>query len=105
MFGDAGDPSRGRAAADAAANGSAAGERDAKPGNLDDLDDRTASHDAPVVDRVEPVDVIASLTLALARAAEAGRWDVVALLAKELEARRLESAGNVVAIGTRRGSK
>ena len=30
-----------------------------------------------------------SLAIALSEAAKAGRWDVVALLAKELEARRL----------------
>ncbi len=112
-FGDAGAPSRGDAAADAAANGSAAGERveagprdddrDRKPGDLDDLDDGRASHDPPAVERAgEPVDVTASLASALARASEAGRWDVVALLAKELEARRLASAGNVVAIGAKR---
>jgi hypothetical protein len=37
-----------------------------------------------------------ALAGALARAAEAGRFDVVAQLAKELEARRLSAAGNVV---------
>ncbi|MBK6461918.1 MAG: hypothetical protein IPF92_13015 [Myxococcales bacterium] len=47
----------------------------------------------------------ASLALALARASEAGRWDVVALLAKELEARRMAAAGNVVALGTKRGGR
>jgi hypothetical protein len=40
--------------------------------------------------------VEAALAEALARAAEAGRFDVVAQLAKELEARRLARAGNVV---------
>jgi hypothetical protein len=38
------------------------------------------------------------LEVALRLAAEAGRFDVVAQLAKELEARRLASAGNVVAL-------
>ena len=42
-----------------------------------------------------------ALERALTLAAEAGRWDVVALLAKELEARRIASAGNVVPIGQR----
>ncbi|MBK6461919.1 MAG: hypothetical protein IPF92_13020 [Myxococcales bacterium] len=46
--------------------------------------------------------VVDSLAVALARASEAGRWDVVALLAKELEARRLASLPNVVAIGAKR---
>jgi hypothetical protein len=34
-----------------------------------------------------------ALAFALARAADAARWDVVAQLARELEARRLEAAG------------
>jgi hypothetical protein len=34
--------------------------------------------------------------VALTRAAEAERWDVVAQLARELEARRLAQSGNVV---------
>jgi hypothetical protein len=40
-----------------------------------------------------------ALAAALKRAAEAGRWDVVAQLARELEARRLANAGNVVRLG------
>jgi hypothetical protein len=36
-------------------------------------------------------------------AAKAGRFDVVSQLAKELEARRLERAGNVVALEGRIG--
>jgi hypothetical protein len=51
------------------------------------------------------VDPLFSLAVALERASAAGRWDVVAILAKELEARRLEAAGNVVAIGKRAGRK
>lgn len=43
-----------------------------------------------------------ALTKALELAATAGRFDVVAQLAKELEARRLADAGNVVAIDPRR---
>jgi hypothetical protein len=38
-------------------------------------------------------------------AAKAGRWDVVSQLAKELEARRLASAGNVVAFDRARFAK
>jgi hypothetical protein len=34
-----------------------------------------------------------ALAVALARAAAAGRWDIVAQLARELEARRLRAAG------------
>lgn len=45
-------------------------------------------------------DVEAAISIALTRAAEAGRFDVVAQLAKELEARRLGAADNVVAIAT-----
>ena len=60
--------------------------------------DRRGDHDDPV---------IAALASALSKAAEAGRFDVVAQLARELEARRLAHAGNVVALprrgeGTRR---
>jgi hypothetical protein len=36
-----------------------------------------------------------ALATALARAAEAGRWDVVAELARELEARRLADSGRL----------
>jgi hypothetical protein len=40
-----------------------------------------------------------ALARALALAAEAQRCDVVAPLARELEARRLEASGNVVRLG------
>jgi hypothetical protein len=40
--------------------------------------------------------------MALAEASEAKQWDVVAALAKELEARRLARAGNVVSLADRR---
>jgi hypothetical protein len=46
-------------------------------------------------------DVEATLARALAQAAEAGRFDVVALLAAELQARRL-ARGGVVALDARR---
>ncbi|MGO8993583.1 MAG: hypothetical protein ACLQVI_09650 [Polyangiaceae bacterium] len=49
---------------------------------------------APAADAVE-----AALAEAIRGATSAGRWDVVAQLAKELEARRLARAGNVVALG------
>ena len=42
------------------------------------------------------VDVESGLAAALLRAAEAGRFDVVALLARELETRRLARVGDVV---------
>jgi hypothetical protein len=44
------------------------------------------------------------LAAALTRASEAGRWDVVAQLARELEARRLASAG-VVQLDATRGKE
>jgi hypothetical protein len=44
-----------------------------------------------------------ALARALALAAEAGRWDVVAQLARELEARRLDGVGNVVRLDAVRG--
>ncbi len=62
---------------------------------------RTSPDAAPA----EAGDPLFSLAVALERASAAGRWDVVALLAKELEARRLEASGNVVAIGKRAGRK
>jgi len=46
----------------------------------------------------QKLDVEASLARALDRASEAGRWDVVSQLARELEARRLAKAGNVVTL-------
>lgn len=52
-----------------------------------------------------PLTVEDALAGALAEASAAGRWDVVAQLARELEARRLAPAGNVVALdvaGSRR---
>ncbi len=44
-----------------------------------------------------PIDLSAETMLAraLTKAADAGQWDIVALLACELEARRLQGAGNV----------
>ena len=47
----------------------------------------------------DPVE--AALAVALTEAAKAGRFDVVAMLAKELEARRL-AGSNVVGIGAQR---
>lgn len=43
-----------------------------------------------------------AIARALEAAAAAGRWDVVALLAEELRARRLEASGNVVALPSRK---
>jgi hypothetical protein len=47
-------------------------------------------------------DVDGSLAEAVAEASRAGRWDVVAQLARELEARRVASVGNVVELRPRR---
>jgi hypothetical protein len=55
---------------------------------------------APERDAVE-----AALASALAQAATAGRFDVVAQLARELEARRLARAGNVVTLNAHRDRK
>jgi hypothetical protein len=46
--------------------------------------------------------VEAALVAALTAATAAGRFDVVGQLARELEARRLARAGNVVSLGGRR---
>jgi hypothetical protein len=56
-----------------------------------------ASQGAPSSDAVE-----AALARALVEAATAGRFDVVAQLARELEARRLSRAGNVVRLDATR---
>jgi hypothetical protein len=50
------------------------------------------------------VDVDASLAAAVAEASRAGRWDVVAQLARELEARRVARAENVVELRGRRSN-
>jgi hypothetical protein len=49
---------------------------------------------------IDPVE--AALAKALSDASSAGAWDVVAQLARELEARRTARAGNVVDLGSRR---
>jgi hypothetical protein len=46
--------------------------------------------------RAAPIDDESVLLHALQEAANAGQWDVVRILGKELEARRLARAGNVV---------
>ena len=50
-------------------------------------------------------DVDAALARALDAAVTAGRLDVVALVAAELRARRLASAGNVVDLASKRGGR
>ena len=52
---------------------------------------------------VDPVE--SALVRALEAAAVGGRFDVVAQLAKELEARRLARSGNVVALDAKRGRR
>jgi hypothetical protein len=46
-----------------------------------------------------------ALAKAVTEASAAGRFDVVAQLARELEARRLARAGNVVELATGRGRR
>jgi hypothetical protein len=53
--------------------------------------DRVLDHGDPV--QAETVDVEAALAKAIGEAAAAGRFDVVALLAGELQARRLARVG------------
>jgi hypothetical protein len=50
----------------------------------------------------EPEGIEAALAMALVQAAAAGRFDVVAQLARELEARRLARAGNVIRLESAR---
>ena len=53
-----------------------------------------------------PLDAVeAALAGALTEAAKAGRFDVVAQIAKELEARRLARSENVVAIDAKRARR
>lgn len=59
---------------------------------------QSATEGAPDAKTVED-----ALAAALGRASEAGRWDVVVQLARELEARRLAGAGNVVRFEGSRG--
>jgi hypothetical protein len=68
----------------------------------DDVRRREFSASAPHVADEAADGVETALSRALAQAAAAGRFDVVAQLAKELEARRLARAGNVVAFTGRR---
>lgn len=85
---------------------SKASDDDAAARAVDDAGAREPSpRPSPDAAPAEAVDPLFSLAVALERASAAGRWDVVAILAKELEARRLEAAGNVVAIGKRAGRK
>jgi hypothetical protein len=75
-------------------------ENDAEDTTQGDPKQREVSALSPGGDAVE-----AALAGALARAAEAGRFDVVAQLAKELQARRLARAGNVVPFAHKRPSR
>ncbi len=72
-------------------------ENDAKDTTQGDLKQRQVS--APAATCTDPVE--AALAKALSEAAAAGRFDVVALLAKELEARRL-ACSNVVTLDAAR---
>jgi len=51
-----------------------------------------------------PASIESALAHALSKATDAGRWDVVAQLARELEARRLEGS-NVVTLTNKRAVK
>ena len=53
----------------------------------------------------QPDEVEAALAKALGDAAAAGRFDVVAQLAKELDARRLARAGNVLSLEVARRAR
>jgi hypothetical protein len=70
---------------------------DAREVTKDDVTRREVSASAPP----EPDAVEAALAGALKGATDAGRWDVVAQLARELEARRTARAGNVVPLDGR----
>jgi hypothetical protein len=65
-----------------------AGGPEHEAGQLREPAERRSAETRPTADE--------ALALALERATLAGQWDVVRLLAKELEARRHAAAGNVV---------
>lgn len=70
--------------------------------NVDD-EARSTPDSPPSGPAFGPADgVERALAVALERAAMAGRFDVVAQLARELEARRLASSPNVVALPAKR---
>jgi hypothetical protein len=75
-------------------------ENDAEDATQGDTLRRSVSALSPDEDAVE-----VALAGALARAADADRFDVVAQLAKELEARRLARAGNVVLLRGERSKR
>jgi hypothetical protein len=52
----------------------------------------------PTVERRTSGDVEGALARALERASAAGQWDIVRVLAGQLDARRLAAAGNVLAL-------
>jgi hypothetical protein len=62
----------------------------------------TTEATVPLTASTSKDDVEAALAKALALAADAGRFDVVAQLARELEARRLAVFGNVVRLDEQR---
>jgi HPt (histidine-containing phosphotransfer) domain-containing protein len=66
-----------------------------------------ASNDRKITHSVTPLadSVDAALAHALTEAAKAARFDVVAQLAKELEARRLASEPHVVTLDAKRGAR
>ena len=63
-------------------------------------DDKRREVSASVLPGLDAVEV--ALAEAIRGATSAGRWDVVAQLARELEARRMARALNVIAIDTAR---
>jgi hypothetical protein len=75
-------------------------ENDGEEATQDDAKQREVSALSPGGDAVEE-----ALAGALARAAQAGRFDVVAKLAEELEARRLARTGNVLLFGAGRDKR
>ncbi len=77
----------------------------AKRGQVATRGNAVAQPEAPVAAVSATAETIeGALALALVKATEAGRWDVVAQLARELEARRLEGS-NVVGLEAGRAKK
>jgi hypothetical protein len=83
-------------------DGSLTGDREVECSDTPSTDAEDALNRALLDPILDPTDGVESaLAGALAAAATAGRFDVVAQLARELEARRLARMGNVVALRTK----
>jgi len=66
---------------------------------------KCATTGAPNDSANDAINLEAALARALEAATSAGRFDLVAQLCRQLEARRLATAGNVVQLNSKRGAR